>query len=502
MPRRRSRRTFLASLGTGWALATAGCFGDTADTEPADGNDTTDGDQDGDDDEPNGADADVNGNANDDGQTNEPPDDDNGPRFDAVAGDPDSIHEALEAANEVGGTVYVPAGVYEQEWPFVIREGVDLYLSNGATIKRTSVIDTMLINGDEGDAYGGYEGESNITVQGGVWNGNASEFGPAHTVTPLAFGHAENITVRDVEIHDIEQWHMTEVNAVKNATYENCYFHDHRVGGNRLHAEMLEIDRSGDAAFPWFGANDGTHCRDVTVRNCRFENGMGVGLGTHSTSPGRTYKNITIEHCDFLDIDRQAIRAENWEQVVVSNCYWENCWRMAEFMGDGTLSSLSVLGGVGHGQRDVDQSRGIIFDGEAGTMTDCRVSDVSFYDFKRHAVGFDFVYGATATNLYGENLGRTGVWVYGDSRDAHVSNCVFVDAAQDVEGVIRCGWGDGAVTDVTITNNRAERVRIGEDTDEILITDNILDEPVENESAGVVEIYDNLVGGDFVAKTA
>ena len=367
----------------------------------------------------------------------------------ATPGDTQSVRDALARANADGSAVFVPPGTYSMtgDW-FTIREGVTFWASPQATFVRDdSTLDTMLANGDTGDAPTGYNGESNITVVGGQWDAQHSLHGT--TCTPLAFGYAENITVRDVEVRDVgSDWHHGEFNGVKNGLLENSHLHT-QSPTQSTGREMWQIDRTSANAFPWFGSDDGTHAREITIRDCTFEDGGGCAIGSHSVDAGELYEDITIENCIFRGFDGHAISTLCWSDVEITNCRWEDNWRAL------TIDNTTA----GAGKFRVDG--GII---EARPAT----SEPAIY------FGQDEAYDAIKiSNLTMKNGGGAAIksWADGVDRytDITIEGCSFIgfaSAAIDAHDwtraeIIDCRWEDNdkAVV-VTDSGVRGESFKI------------------------------------------
>lgn len=401
-------------------------------------------------------------------------------------GETDSLREALEEANQNGGTVSVPAGEYPLAEPLIIRSGVSLHLAGGATIRRDAPIDTMLLNGEPGEDVGEYNGESDITVTGGVWDGNADEY-PGDWVTPLAFGHGQRITIRDVEIRDIAQWHMTEVNAVDTALYENCYFHTHTVTQGRWFSEMLEIDRSGDSAFPWFGANDGTHSRNITVRNCLFEDGEGVGIGSHSTSRGRQYRQLTIENCRFENLQGPAVRGENWAGATIADCHWRECERALSWVGPEPRREFIINAGSIEECGNPNASPVLSFEAGIGDIADGRIRDLSASGIEGLLLKINGGEDIQITGMAGQELSADALELTGPANGLTIRDWEI----SGENGRLLIGDAGQPVEDVSIRENRLNDVYIGEETDGVSIHHNLLRGSIVNESAGSVEQSDN-----------
>lgn len=183
----------------------------------------------------------------------------------------------------------------------------------GATFTRGSSMDNMIRNYSDG-SIGLYAASNDIRLIGGLWNANGVSF-PAGC-TPVAFGHATNITIDKVKIINVPVYHHIEVNTCQTVRITNSTF----LGGAEqasINIEAIQIDLNIDnTQFPWFGPNDATRCVDITIENNYFEN-CGVGVGTHSSIGGTNHNNISIINNTFKNCYYAGVKGLNWSNVEI-----------------------------------------------------------------------------------------------------------------------------------------------------------------------------------------
>src|SRR5699024_10594916 len=83
------------------------------------------------------------------------------------------IQSALNKARDNGGgTVYVPSRLYELDNELIIYSNTTLWCEEGAILKRTKD-GYILVNGERNKNYPKYDGNGNIRLINGIYDGNA-----------------------------------------------------------------------------------------------------------------------------------------------------------------------------------------------------------------------------------------------------------------------------------------------------------------------------------------
>ncbi|MFH9013960.1 right-handed parallel beta-helix repeat-containing protein [Streptomyces sp. NPDC017943] len=252
---------------------------------------------------------------------------------DGSADDAAAIQLALNAARDRGGAqVLVPPGVYLIGQTLRIYGNTRLTLREGAEFRR-NVAATMLINGDAGQAFGGYTGHSRITIEGGLWNMRGTTAGLTASAMCISIGHATDIVIRDLEVRDLPGFHAIELNSTNHALVTNCQFRGYVDPGGRDFSEAIQIDLAKSAAvFGGFGPYDHTETKDVTITGCHFGGSDTAGttpwprgIGSHSATIGKRHRRIRIANCSFENVVQYAISAYNWEDVTITGNTFVSC---------------------------------------------------------------------------------------------------------------------------------------------------------------------------------
>lgn len=280
---------------------------------------------------------------------------------DGSTDDTQAIQSALDLAHDInssGVEIFVPDGEYMISTPLIIYSRTRLHLSKGAVIvRKASPSPANMLRSAAGG--GGYEGQQNIEVVGGTWDGNASS---TTTSTLLSFAHCRNVVIRDTTVKNWYENHALELNGVQGGKVLNCFFQDHLGGGLR---EAIQIDlMKSSAQYPWYGPYDNTPCDDILIEGCTFVRCV-RGVGSHSSTPGVLHTNIQIQNNHFKDLTNQAIRGMNYDNCVISGNVMENVGMGIEFKtNDTTCGNSSISGNVVKGTNRTTTGDGIWVLGE------------------------------------------------------------------------------------------------------------------------------------------
>ncbi|EGL83742.1 parallel beta-helix repeat-containing protein [Caldalkalibacillus thermarum TA2.A1] len=367
-----------------------------------------------------------------------------GVKRDGTTDDSAGLNAALyAAAQDGGGIVYVPDGVYAIKSTLKIYKNTALILSKNAVIKRMDNFSPMLLNGDGG--VGGYDGDGNIIIDGGVWDGNKDQF-PTQ-FSHMLFGHARNIIVQNCIMLNNYNSHFIELNAVSGGKVVNCIF-DGFSGERRT--EALQIDLMLDEnTFPYFGPYDKTPCRDILVQGCTFRN-CDRGVGSHTTEVGYPHTNIRILGNHFENLVAQGIRGYNYHNTIIANNTFLNCgegiemraasqnafrWTITGNVIEGASRlgyGIWLLGATGEEIFDCTVTGNTIRDTVAAGI---RASRLHLSTISGNAItfagnsGITLIYGCTRNTVFGNTIrtpGNQGISLFdGCSRNTIFGNNIY-----------------------------------------------------------------------------
>lgn len=239
---------------------------------------------------------------------------------------------ALNAARDNdGGTVYIPKGEYRiNTLPLKVYQGTHIIADPEAHIMAYSNTSSFVWNGTGGDAFNGYEGNGNITIEGGIWDNRGGVFQDGGAC--FSFAHGKNLTWRDVTIRDVADTHAIEINGCQNVRIINCTFEGFYASVGREYSEAVQLDlMKSSSVYGAFGNYDHTPCDDVLVDGCRFQESgsastgkWGRGVGSHNSTIGKWHTNIRVTNNHF-SVNHEAVRGYSWNKTVVANNTLEEC---------------------------------------------------------------------------------------------------------------------------------------------------------------------------------
>ena len=196
--------------------------------------------------------------------------------------------------------------------------------TNNITSQTKPNIDILFMNAKPVDSEDsnitGYNGRSNIVIDGGVINCRSA----------IAFCHGENITIKNVTFKNCKADHYIQIGACKNVKIKNCKF----IGGTeksseRQYVEYIQIDYMNSSAQPYWSSSaniyDHTMNEGIEIYDCEFRNGNGdyafmyTAIGSHSSDGNLVNKDITIKNCKFTGYSHRALTINRMENVIIDN---------------------------------------------------------------------------------------------------------------------------------------------------------------------------------------
>lgn len=244
------------------------------------------------------------------------------------------IQLALNAARDAGGGwVIVPAGTWTlSTLPLRIYSNTRLTLMPGAVFRRNQS-ETMILNGDASQNLPGYTGQSNIIIEGGLWDMRGTVAGLTASAMCISIGHASDITIRDLEIRDLPGYHGIELNSTKRGIITGCKFRGYIDPGGRDFSEAIQLDLAKSVGvFGGFGPYDHTPTEDVLIQGCYFgASGTGGttawprGIGSHSATITKFHRRIRVLGNTFEGVLQYAVSAYNWEDVTINGNTFSSC---------------------------------------------------------------------------------------------------------------------------------------------------------------------------------
>ncbi|WP_053073824.1 right-handed parallel beta-helix repeat-containing protein [Bacillus sp. LL01] len=245
---------------------------------------------------------------------------------DEIADDTNAFQTAFNLAKVSPIRVFVPKGRYKLTQRLSIFSNTQIDMQEGAVLVRhhnTSII----MNGEVGDEYYGYDGNGNIAITGGAFDGNVGMFN-ANGFNHIELNHGTTFRFRDITFKDTLNAHAFDLNGLRDVIIEGCRFLGFQdlTNGSRDFSEAIQISRSTQGGFHPFGAYDHTPCRDITVRSCYFGGSdtpnmqpWAVGVGEHGATYDIFSENIHVIGNTFEGCTYAGIRCMKFNDVFITN---------------------------------------------------------------------------------------------------------------------------------------------------------------------------------------
>ncbi|MCR5429950.1 MAG: glycoside hydrolase family 55 protein [Eubacterium sp.] len=142
-------------------------------------------------------------------------------------GDGQDYTAEIQAALNVGGRVYFPSGVYLISEPLVIKSDTYIIMESNTILKRNGEVTmntsattplnytsgpyAIFTNGHKTDSFTGYNGNGNITIEGGIIDCDGNSYNSASN--GIAFAHGKNIRIKNITIKNVNYGHHIEMNS-------------------------------------------------------------------------------------------------------------------------------------------------------------------------------------------------------------------------------------------------------------------------------------------------
>ncbi len=249
----------------------------------------------------------------------------------------------LPEYNHVMFKLVIPAGTYYLDGAPIdeIDQCIHLYSDTWLSMKQVTFIKAdmiqraMLRSGFGEDSNDGYNGESNLILEGGVWDIRCAQY--RNTMlhfTNMRFGHGQNILIAGQTIKGSVSGHHLELCGTRNVSIVGCVFRDyvdsgHVKGINRNEAIQLDITHA-DYLTPNYPSYDDTSTGNVVIYDCNFQN-VGRGIGSHSAVTGKYYTGIVIQKNTFQNLRWQAVHCQNYRKTYIGENTIQSCGGGIEF---------------------------------------------------------------------------------------------------------------------------------------------------------------------------
>ena len=229
-----------------------------------------------------------------------------------------AIQAALDTARYAASEsnvyrVAVEPGSYDLTRALHIYSNTVLQL-DGVTLNRNpEATANMLRTGDydsESEGATGYSAHSNITIEGGVFDGGGTEN------TMIKVAHAKNFVMKNITFQNEQNGHIMEIAGVDGFTVKGCEFKDHRMDVDAVGYEAIQLDilKSGHIVQC---RSEALTMKNILIEDCLFED-CPRGVGTHTAILNAPFDGVVIRNNTFRNMGSAAIQGMNWKNCEIS----------------------------------------------------------------------------------------------------------------------------------------------------------------------------------------
>lgn len=230
-------------------------------------------------------------------------------------GSTDSTTAFANAIASGKGVIVVPPGQYivnnliVPSNKTIIGYGAELVANDAANGKPNIIRNNNTANDTR------YNGDSNIKIEGLSFSAPS-----LNTCTLLAFGHCNNVIIKNCRFHHWNGWHGIEFCGASNCLVEGCTF-DNYGSATGVFSECVQLDyMHEEATFPWFGPYNDTDCENIKIINNTF-----LGLTSIRDNSGSPYNYL------YSAIGSHTPREGYIRNILIDGNYIENFYNGLNF---------------------------------------------------------------------------------------------------------------------------------------------------------------------------
>ncbi len=270
-------------------------------------------------------------------------------KFGAKAGtdSTEAIQKALDEAAKTGkankpSVVKIPKGTFYINKTLYIGSNTTLKLTKKTIIKKTEKFGLLNMLSIRSGSKGGYKDWSNITVSGGIWDGEFKLFTSTSGGSIFFFAHTTGLKITGAEIRNNFGTHLIELGGVKDCVISDCKLHGFKAKGKDVEKEAIQLDVTHDEnILPHGEPFDDTPCENITVRNCEIYD-YPRAVGSHMAIEGIVHVGLNVENCKLHDLKAAAVYTFATEGVKVKDCTISNVQIGISFRS-GAIGDSSII---------------------------------------------------------------------------------------------------------------------------------------------------------------
>ena len=240
------------------------------------------------------------------------------------------IQNALDEAAKTGTAkkqvlVTVPAGTYYISHTLVIGSNTHLKLDKKTYIKKNQKAKDPILHmlHTKQGSKGKYADNSNITVEGGVWDTEFIHYNDKTSGSIFMFAHTTKLKILNVTLRNSFGTHLIELGGVKNCTISGCTLYGFKAP-DAVEKEAIQLDVCHsqsiiDSAAPY----DDSPCTNITITKCEIHD-YSRAVGSHMMVEGIYHKKIKITNNNFHDITEAAVYGYNYADVTIKGNTFKN----------------------------------------------------------------------------------------------------------------------------------------------------------------------------------
>lgn len=259
------------------------------------------------------------------------------------------IQKALDDAAKSGTSkkqalVVVPKGTYLISDTLIIGSNTCLKLDKKTFIKKNpkSRYGVLYMVSVKKGSKGKYLDNSNITIQGGVWDAGFIKFTDTSGGSVFMFAHTNKLKILDATICNNFGTHLIELGGVKNCTIKGCELYGFKTTEDGTDKEAIQLDIChSDSILHGGEPFDDTPCEKITVSNCKIHD-YPRGIGSHIMVEGIYHKTIKITNNNFYDLNQAAVYGYNYVNLTVKGNTMKNVWCGVQLKSDSTAKKTKM----------------------------------------------------------------------------------------------------------------------------------------------------------------
>lgn len=220
--------------------------------------------------------------------------------------------------------VVVPKGKYYLNYCMYLYSNTWLSMEGVTFYKQNTENKSMVRSGSASDSVSGYNGESNIILEGGTWNCRMSAYSYSSSAHfgVIRFGHNKNVLLTGVTVNGAVNGHHVEICGTKGLTITGCTMKGYLntdYNGDTDYKEAIQLDIvNNSSTCPTYAKFDDTTTQNVVIYSNTFQKCC-RGIGSHSAIYGKVYTGIVVDSNTFTNLSGAACHMLEYQNTAITN---------------------------------------------------------------------------------------------------------------------------------------------------------------------------------------